>query len=586
MRLQQLTRLAGSNIQESQPVLRQGQIIQGKILHLYPNNKAKIQLGTKNLIAQLEASLTTGESYHFQVQATGDLVRLRVLGYQLKGQVQQNVESLLKKLGLKSTKQHIALLKLLMTEKIPFDKEQLVKAFQLIDATNNKIQARQIAKEMIAHKLPLTDSVFQALHTNRTSGFSDQMKALLFQLKQDTNQTPVQHQLMKQLSSMTERPTDGRAAFMKHIMNEVDQNRPQFFNMLKQAGVVNTEVSFASWKAEWGKVNEHFNRTSNVALPYQLDYETSVKKLEVFNKKISQDVKQFLKNWTKEIGQALQKHTNLTHGEFAVLKQQIKKTLLPVLTNNQAQQIQKHVQNNLESLQHLLTTFESMHNNQVNTKVDQLVANAKGNENVYLLNPRDQFLQQVWQVLRFTGLNYENQIQNENQSTTIKSMLIQLLQHSDGVTHDRSQQLLHFINGLQINSVHDSANFIQASIQLPGEKLALNQDVQLDFTGKKTEKGEISPDYCRILFYLDLTNWKETVIDMNVQKRSVAITIFNDQDQLHDQTQALKPVLKESLKALNYHLSIVTFKPLKGIKSTDIITNNQSLSAQGVDFRV
>ncbi|WP_106497639.1 hypothetical protein [Lentibacillus sp. Marseille-P4043] len=586
MRLQQLTRLAGTNIQESQPVLRQGQIIQGKILHLYPNNKAQIQLGTKHLIAQLEASLTTGESYHFQVQATGDLIRLRVLGDQLKNQMQQNVESLLKKLGLKATKQHVALLRLLMTEKIPFDKEQLVKAFQLIEATNNKIPARQIAKEMIAHKLPLTDSVFQALYTNRTSGYSDQMKALLFQLKQDTNQTPLQHQLMEQLSSMTERPTDGRAAFMKHIMNEVDQNRPQFFNVLKQAGVVDTEVSFASWKTEWRKVNEQPNRTGNLTFPFRMDYETSIKKLDAFSKKIGQDVQQFLKSWTNVIGQAQQNHTNLTQNEFAVLKQQIEKTLLPVLTSKQAQQIQKHVQNNPESLRHLLTAFESMNNDQVKAKVDQLVANAKRNEVLSLRNPRDQFLQQIRQVLNFTGLNYENQIQDENQSTTIKSMLIQLLQHSDGVTHDRSQQLLHFINGMQINSVHDSANFIQASIQLPGEKLALNQDVQLDFTGKKTEKGEISPDYCRILFYLDLTNWKETVIDMNVQKRSIAITIYNDHNQLNDQTQALKPILKDSLKELNYHLSTVTFKPLKGMKSTDSITNNQSLSTQGVDFRI
>lgn len=44
-------------------------------------------------------------------------------------------------------------------------------------------------------------------------------------------------------------------------------------------------------------------------------------------------------------------------------------------------------------------------------------------------------------------------------------------------------------------------NFIQASMQIPGGKLATNNDLYIEFESKKTEEGQINPDYCRILFY-------------------------------------------------------------------------------------
>lgn len=408
MSIRHIINLAGSKTHDSQPVLRQGQIIQGKILRLYPGDKAQIQLGSQKLIAQLEASLTMGDNYHFQVQATGDVVHLKVLGGKLKSQAKDNVIHLMTQLGLSTAKQNKALLKDLVSEKVPFDKDQLVKAFQLMNHAGNKNSARDVAKEMIAAKLPMTEVVFQALYTKHTSGLSEQMRALLLQLKQDPNPIPLQQNLMERLTTMTE-----------------------------------------------------------------YTYKQS--------------------------------------------------------------------------------------------------------------NPQDQFLQQMRQVLQFTGLNYENQLLNEDQTKTVKSMLIQLLHNSDDVTHDRAQQLLHFINGLQLNSVNESANFIQASLQLPGEKLALNQDIQLDFEGKKTESGEISADYCRILFYLDLANLNETVIDMNVQKRSVAITVYNDHNQLNDKAMTLKPMLKDALKHLDYHLSTVAVKPLKQMEKSSSASN---FAAQGVDFRI
>src|SRR5690625_2754620 len=147
----------------------------------------------------------------------------------------------------------------------------------------------------------------------------------------------------------------------------------------------------------------------------------------------------------------------------------------------------------------------------------------KKSEAFLTMTPKEQFLTHLKQVLLFTGLTHENLVKQDlaqRQSETVKSMLIQMIQQHDGVNQERAQQLLHFINGLQLKSVNETSNFIQASLQIPGEKLALNSDLHLDIEGEKTENGMVNPNHCRILFYLDLKNLKETIIDMHIQKRT------------------------------------------------------------------
>ena len=190
-----------------------------------------------------------------------------------------------------------------------------------------------------------------------------------------------------------------------------------------------------------------------------------------------------------------------------------------------------------------------------------------------------------------TGLSYENQLlysDIEQKETTIKGMLLQMLQKSDGAIHEHAQQLLHFINGMQINAVNETSHFIQVNLQIPGEKMALTKDIELEFEGNKTRSGEINPDYCRIVFYLDLAHIKQTVIDMNINKRLVTVTIYNDTKELNTRSLPLQPLLKQGLADLDYQLSGIVFKPLQeevnpklfNAKKTTYSTN------QGVDYRI
>nr|GGG69129.1 hypothetical protein GCM10011398_11400 [Virgibacillus oceani] len=544
------------------------------------------------MIAQLEVSLTTGENYHFQVQTTGDVIRLKVLGEQLNSQLQENVLKLMQHLGLKATKSSAALMKLLMNEKIPFDKEQLTKAIQLVEGAKNKGQAQQVIKEMITSKLPITDSIFQALYTKSTSGLSEQMNALLKQLKRDTVQVPLQQDLTDRLSMMLGRPLNSKDTFINQIISEAADNSQHLFNLLKNAGLIRSAINFSAWKENWvdfyNQNHANQSRMPSEGLPFQLNLEKSMQHLEQLNN-IGKMSKTIIQQWTNSIVQALQNIAPLESSTFNTLKQQIEKALLPILPLKQQKQIVELLQNNPASLRKLLTGLQALANNYANVNSEQSIMKEGQGMPLLITNPKEQFLAQIRQVLQYTGLSDENQLMNnQQQTTTIKSMLTQLLQQSDGMVNERSQQLLHYINGLQIHSVNESANFIQASLQFPGEKLGLNGDMQLDFEGKKTETGEINPDFCRILFYLNLANLNETVIDMNIQKRTVAVTIYNDFEGLNDKANQLKPLLKQGLESLDYHLSNVQVKTLKQGKRPmlEIPGQNNTISLQGVDYRI
>jgi hypothetical protein len=59
--------------------LREGQIINGKVIRFLPNDMALVQIGSQKLIAKLEASLGANQQYWFEVQSDLGKVQLKLL---------------------------------------------------------------------------------------------------------------------------------------------------------------------------------------------------------------------------------------------------------------------------------------------------------------------------------------------------------------------------------------------------------------------------------------------------------------------------------------------------------------------------
>ncbi|MFD2044086.1 hypothetical protein ACFSTA_05950 [Ornithinibacillus salinisoli] len=590
MSIQQINGNRMTKTTESIQPLRTGQIVQGKIIKLFPNNKAQIQLGSRQLVAQLEASLTVGSNYHFQVKATDSLIHLRVLGHQLQQKDRLNTLQLLEQLGFRTTNTNISFVQLLLKEKIPFDRGQLAQALQLFEGAGNHPQAVQIIKGMIQNRLPLSDSVFQALLTKNTNNFSEAMKSLSLSLHNGIQKTDLQQNLLNRLTQLTVPPMGERSGLVKQIVSDFTTNSPSVLNVLKAAGGVSHSVEFSQWKDSWEAFMKQKNVSTNLLnspsttekLPYQLqstEVNTRLEHLAQNKHGLQAAASELLQKWERSLSQAINRETPMTNQSFEQIRNDLTKNLSPLLQKDQ----QIPIQNTGAALRQLFTQLQTLSNELTFRTIDQILTN--------LSTPKDQFLSQLNQVLSSTGLSYESSIGNENpekQLQTIKSMLIQMIQQTDGAVQDNSRQLLHYINGMQLQSVNETMNILQANLTIPAEKLGLAKDIQLEFEGKKTESGEINPDFCRILFYLELANVKETIIDMYIQKRAVSITIFNDHLDISNLSNPLKPLLRKGLEGLDYQLSTISFKPLKQNSEPQIDPSyiKQPLSYQGVDYRI
>ncbi len=163
--------------------LKPGQIFSGKVLALYPNDMAKIQLAGKNMTAQLMTGLSLGEKYWFQVKpnSSGSVPLLQVIEG-TKGTQTPPPQSI----GIRKLNPQVRLLvEALSREQLPMTKETIRKAEQWLAQVSSNEKGIQAIKTMVLKNLPQTDSVFRALyHAQSSTPMSAEMDDLMQLLQQ------------------------------------------------------------------------------------------------------------------------------------------------------------------------------------------------------------------------------------------------------------------------------------------------------------------------------------------------------------------------------------------------------------------
>ncbi|WP_156289048.1 hypothetical protein [Oceanobacillus salinisoli] len=562
--------------------LNQGQIIKGQVAKLYPENKALIQLNNQTLIAKLEAPLVIGGKYHFQVQLKNNVLYLKVIGEKLKNQSKLDASVLLQHLGLKANQANRVFVQQLMREGVPFEQHQLASAIPLLHQHKNDEKVQDVLKELINRNLPITERLFQAFLSYKTSNQSELMWNLLNQLEQNGDDNPLYDHLRNTVAPALSE----KEALVKHIMSDIGRNSQQFFQILKTSQLVDSNVDFNEWKSQW-EVFSQSNKHS-MPLPFRLDSGDMRELLETMSKNrglLLEQAEPLLQNWGVKLQTAINRNESLNHNDFISFKKQLS-TLIEMLNQNKEMKINNHP----SSLHEAFRLLQTLSTDEVYKVIQSRLASIKHDHGFINMGPKDQLLQQFNQFFTVTGLDYEYRIHHQmEQEQTIKGLLLQLIANNDGSYHDHAAKLLHFMNGMQLNTVTEMDNFVHANFQIPGERLGLKSDLNLEMESRKTKDGEISPDFCRIYFYLELANLKETMIDMNIQQRNVTLTIYNNTESLKNQTLSLQPLLKSGLEKLNYHLTAISFKPIPSETNNDYPLKDKKLfqsSYQGVDYRI
>lgn len=584
--------------QKKQPLsLREGQIVQGRITKIYPNNRAAIQIGNHKLIAEITTSLSVGKQYFFQAQKA-DNVQLKVLGEQHATNkiTNMDVALILQQLGLKANKINQMMIRQLIQDKIPFNKEQVHQAISLLSNASDKSEAIELIKSMITMKLPITDTTFKALQVNRKESISNLMHQVYNELSQQKEQTAAERTLMHQLELLLHHSKASHSnTYTKQILQSITPSS-NLMNGLKSLGLLDISVTDNEWMQAVKNNSLVGNAASETMQQHGHQNISSLLKVPVNQQEVElarSTIQSLLEN-----GENIQRTANriimifsglntasLSTEQLKQATYMIDKELFPMLPRETVQMIQQsissqkmvdHGQMSSHEQRVLFQILDLFSKGSTFRELATLAATNVEAAETQTANTQQQiatqFLTHLQNYMKLMGLNNENalklnldnadQMQAIKSDPSIKSMLMNMVQGQEGNQGNRAQAaLLHFINGMQMQSITEINNALQASFMLPGEKLSLNQDVYMQFEGKKDKNGKIDADFCRILFVLDLEKMKETMIDMQIQKRIISVNIYNEQEE-PSIVELLMPALKDSLDELDYQLSAVQWKPL------------------------
>ncbi|HLQ73900.1 MAG TPA: hypothetical protein VK125_06670 [Bacillota bacterium] len=598
MSVQQVSQSFMTKTSQKQPI-RQGQILYGKIIKIHPNNQAQLQLGSQVINAQLEAPLSVGNHYYLQVESVEDAIHLKVVSGHLSANqsVSERVEALLQQLNLQAKKHHVSLVTSLMKDNIPFTKADLRQAFQWLSQSNNKQAAEEILKQMFIRHLPMTESVFSAMQTVQSNSLTQMFSQLYEQLMHLPHLSTVEQSLMDRLHVMFHSTMNNEALqmdFGRQLLQNDWHKSQELFHFLRLSGAVHESVSFTQWKESWQQQGE--TNANQFRMPFNISLkqlQTNINHLQN-NRMIETVSTNITREWVTTVNLAFMNGQSLSDEDFQSLNRQVREQLLPLLTNEQQDTLTTLLQNKADVLIRLLAHIRSLSSpmiSEVATKADHIFQQYNQLEGSPS-STQHQFLDMAKNYLRSIGLSYEAVLSNDLSKANmndIKPLLINLSQ-SDSIVQARAQQALHFINGMQIQSLNDSTNLLQASLQIPGEPFALNKDMLMNFESKQTEDGKINSDYCRILFYLDLKRLKEVVIDLQIQKRVISISVFNDHPEIKGKSTLFEPLLQKQLDEAGYTLSNVSFHPLQAQEEEQDSKQKQTTHSfnhyEGYDFRV
>lgn len=197
------------------------------------------------------------------------------------------------------------------------------------------------------------------------------------------------------------------------------------------------------------------------------------------------------------------------------------------------------------------------------------------------------------------GLDYESDLQKfltdphsekKFDQQVLKSLLIRLVQEeNEGPLKQAAEQLLNKITSTQLSSF-ESGIVQQYVMQIPLTFKNMTTELTIQWSGKKKEDGQIDPNYCRVLFYLDLEFIHEVIVDMQVQNRIMTINVINDTEGIKTLATPFIDTLKENLAQMDYKVSSIQFqKPSEDrvrAKKKEFKLFHSTYPLKGVDFRI
>ncbi|RAK23353.1 hypothetical protein B0I26_101314 [Anoxybacillus vitaminiphilus] len=571
--IQSLLALAHHSFQGAKEgTLRHEQIVYGKVNKIYPNHTAVVQIGRHSFVAKLETPLTVNAQYWFQVLYDNQTLTLKVLEQfeqpllDSQNKEEYAAEQLLKKWSLSDDAGR--LLRFLLKQNLPIIKKHLLQAAQWIEKTEYTDAALQAIKLIYENNLPFTKETFEAMKSlGNSQPFYKQLIYVRDVLESLPQRTETVQKLLEKLNMLLEGQVKGTAkqwnlSLLAHWLNTKQTDAQQAFSLLQKLGIFPQE------------------RTEKDIL------QTAGKQL--FEAEQSSPDSTGVKKQLAEIVARLQTALRLENNEQYERQFRFLLSLLQTEEINETKLIEQY--KSLLFDKHLSKSERQL--------LETIILNDMDDWNGSV---GDRLAKEMKQMIQSLGLQYEADLQSAVKAKTMKDasfdelkpLLLKVLQEfsSHSVVKEAVEPVIHRLTAQQLLSQEQGPIqhiFLQLPLRL-GEQLT---DVTVQWHGKKQENGQIDPNYCRILFYLQLPFLKETIIDVHIQKRVVNISIMTEVTGLEPIIASMQPMLKENFEKLRYKLSAVkVVQPVKQHQRDDSLLRFSAVQLtqgtySGVDYRI
>ncbi|MEQ6375309.1 hypothetical protein RZN25_00485 [Bacillaceae bacterium S4-13-56] len=574
-----------SNKDVPQKNLNQGQVINGKVLNIYPNNHAMVRLAGISYIAQMEIPLDVDSSYLFQVETVGQPIKLKMISPIRE----QGHFSFLEKLGLPNHSFLRNLTLQLIKENIPFDRNILIQALKWTNEIEDSQKASQIIVKMLREQWPIKQEIFEAFYVLEKEG-KKASHSFLSVLEEHIDSYPMEKKesvshLMNQLGmSQTSPPSqlisESRSQHQEIWTRLVSKMSIQLLNLdppidEKNITTLVSKLQFIVSKQLGFDQNEINYYQQTLKRLEKIDYSSTKWRSEVSSLLIHPSFQKLLKASSPFLSLA---EKDTVSSIIHLVEQKNNQRLSSFLLSKENSMRLKDV---FSSIQLLLSQQLDAEETRI---VMPLLANLPLNEND--VTAKDFFVR-IKNYLQLSGIDFEQAVQKSETGQipeTIKSALLSL---SAFETSDHVKKALQIFTGLQLLFQTENHHQIQWNFLFPGYVFQLPSDAFVQISGRKNKEKEIDADHCFILFYLELENMRETIIHMEVQDRRVQVLIYNQNEHIMNIVQEIKGNLKQGLEALGYHLTQVKVMSLaKNTPNTSRLDAYSNSYPTGVDFTV
>lgn len=561
------------NTGESVPLNTEGKenvhrLILGKVLKMLGDDTALVQIGSTKIKAQLAAQLKADSFYWFQFeQENGDsLNKLRPVQQfdQDPKTLKDAAAKLLEGLSLKNGLENMLTATAFLKEKPVINEAELKTAVKWIEQLQGADIKKGLQALLFALKkdLPIQEGVLQSiLAVKSSSALHQDVTALLDRLTQLPKQSETTQALTQAVRSVVDAETTVHAEKLLSVLLGAKEGQTKQGGSLQGQPHVNPsqQAKQSQPSVIQGRQADTVNQNNIPQLlsPKQLPLQqierilTSITRQGIDGQQ-QPDLKQLtsLLQGIQQAGPQVDAKAAVLQKAFPFLSKAEANTLAQVI-----QQTEPALSNKTDVLDLLMTMKKAIG---VRDEIGMLKLLEKGSQDV-----KSQELHQLKLAL--------NDARQADLPEPVKKEV---------------DQLFHRLNGqLFVQQENQTVNQMLVSYPLFSKHSV--QDLTFILKGHKQKDGSIDISQCRLMFYLNMENLEETLIDCTIQQKVMSITVETAHE-LQGTINPMIPAVRENLNALGYSLTGITAKKRQEpIDPSHFLDEHfHKISEKGLDLRV